>query len=223
MSTDAAVRRLLLVEDNTLLREALDSLFTESHRFEVAGQAGDGLAALEIYRSLQPDVVLMDLTLPGMSGPEAIRRIKSEDPAARILALTVHTSNEHIYSAFHAGADGYVPKDAGSAELFLAIESVSAGLVFISPKVAGKVVQGYLLGRRESGALPRLEELTEREREILVLVAEGKRNREIGDVLHISTKTVEKHRSNIIKKLGLGPKELAAAARKARLLLPELS
>ncbi|MFW5838107.1 MAG: response regulator [Desulfovibrionaceae bacterium] len=222
MSADK-VYRLLLVEDNTLLREALDSLLTENHRFDVAGQAGDGLAALEAYRELQPDVVLMDLTLPSMSGAEAIRRIKTEDPAARILALTVHTTDDHIYAAFHAGADGYVPKDAGSTELFLAIESVSEGQVFISPRVAGKVIRGYLLGRQESGALPRLEELTGREREVLVLVADGKRNRDIGEILHISTKTVEKHRSNIIKKLDLGPKELAAAARKARLFLSEFA
>ncbi|MDK2957197.1 MAG: hypothetical protein PWQ57_2693 [Desulfovibrionales bacterium] len=219
---DQRMYRLLLVEDNTLLREALDSLLTESNRFVVVGQTGNGQGALEQHRSLKPDVVLMDLTLPGMSGAEAIRRIKSEAPSARILALTVHTSNEHIYAAFNAGADGYVPKDAGSAELFLAIESVSEGLVFISPRVAGKVVRGYLLGRRESGALPQLEELTAREREIIALVADGMRNREIGETLHISTKTVEKHRSNIIKKLGLGPKELAAAAKKARLFLSDL-
>lgn len=212
--------RILLVEDNTLFREALRLLLKERDDLEVAGEAGDGAKAIDMHLKLKPDLVLMDLSLPDLSGAQAIHRIKIQDPQARVLVLTVHGTDDSVFSAFSAGADGYLVKDADSHEFFLAIESVLRGHMYVCPNVARLVVNGYLAARRQTGPLPLLSMLTPREKEILGLIARGKRNKEMSQVLSISTKTVEKHRSNILKKLNLdSPKSLPALARKAVVLL----
>lgn len=211
---------ILVAEDNTLFREALRLLLGEREHITVIGEAGDGLTAVELTKELKPDLVLMDLSLPEYSGVQAIRKIKNDDAKTKVLVLTVHGEDENLFSAFSAGADGYILKDASSHEFFLAIESVMNGLVYVCPNVARIVVNGFLAARQQSGPMPGLNSLTSREREILGHIAKGMKNKEIGAALEISTKTVEKHRSNILKKLKLNsPRELPALARQANLLI----
>ncbi|MBI5447087.1 MAG: response regulator transcription factor [Deltaproteobacteria bacterium] len=195
--------RILLGEDHTIVREGLRALLAaHPDDFEVVGEAEDGKEAVRLAQTLSPDLVLMDLTMPVMSGMEAIRQIKQYLPETKVLALTVHRTEEHVFAALQAGADGYVLKDANSTELVMAIRSVSRGRRYLSPAVSDRVIDGYLDGKKTSQTTV-FETLTQREREILKLVAEGRRNRDIADCFCISPKTVEKHRANLMRKLNL--------------------
>ena len=212
--------RILLVEDNTLFRQALLLMLAQLENIKVVGEVGKGVEAIEMHACLKPDLVLMDLSLPDLSGAQAIHRIKAQDPQTKVLVLTVHGTDENIFSAFSAGAEGYLVKDANSQEFFLAIESVLKGNMYVCPNVSRQVVNGYLAARRQTGPLPLLNMLTPREKEVLGLIARGKRNKEMSQLLELSTKTVEKHRSNIIKKLKLASaKSLPAFSRTAVVLL----
>jgi len=167
---------------------------------EVVGEAGDGLAALEQVRLLHPDVVLMDIAMPVMDGLEATRRLKEESPGTRVLILTQHDNREYIFSLLEAGAAGYVLKKAGGAELLTAIRGVYEEGAFLPPSIARLVVERYIQRPTEEEERPRL---TERETEVLRLLAEGKTNKEIADILCLSVKTVMVHRANIMEKLDL--------------------
>jgi DNA-binding NarL/FixJ family response regulator len=145
----------------------------------------------------------MDLSMPKMNGIEAIREIRRRVPETRILALTVHKAEEFILEVLQSGADGYIPKDASSSELMMAIKSILMGKRYLSPSVSNVVIEGYLESRRTSEFITPWGKLTKREREILKLIAEGYKNKDIADYLCISVKTVEKHRSNLMKKLDL--------------------
>jgi DNA-binding NarL/FixJ family response regulator len=145
----------------------------------------------------------MDLSMPRMTGMEAITEIKKRSPATKIVVLTVHKGEEYVLSALKAGADGYVLKDAGRDELVAAVKNVLAGKRYLSPDISEKVIGGYLEGRKSSKAQTPWDTLTQREREILKLIAEGYKNKEIAEHLFISLKTVEKHRSNLMRKLDL--------------------
>jgi DNA-binding NarL/FixJ family response regulator len=145
----------------------------------------------------------MDLSMPRMNGMDAIREIKKRCPETKILVLTVHKTEEYILATFKAGADGYALKDSTHTELVMAIKSVLTGKPYLSPGISEKVIEGYLEGRQTLKARTAYETLTHREREILKLIAEGYKNKEIADDLCISVKTVEKHRANIMEKLGL--------------------
>lgn len=195
--------RIVIAEDHTILREGLRALLGSDPQFEVVGEAEDGREAIRAVEQLEPDLVLMDLSMPRMHGMDAIREIKKGTPVTKILVLTVHKSEEYVLAAFQAGADGYVLKDATHAELVMAIKTVLSGRSYLSPAVSHMVIEGYLEGKKEMKRESSWDSLTAREREILKLVAEGNRNREIADFLCISAKTVEKHRSNLMKKLNL--------------------
>jgi DNA-binding NarL/FixJ family response regulator len=195
--------RIVIAEDYTILREGLKSLLSSSATFEIIGEAEDGREAIRCVEQLKPDLILMDLSMPRMNGLEAIREIKRRFSKTAILVLTVHKTEEYILATLKAGADGYVLKDATQAELMMAVKNVLSGKHYISPGISEKVIEGYLDGRKTLKTRTSWETLTQREREILKLIAEGYKNKEIADFLCISPKTVEKHRANLMEKLSL--------------------
>jgi len=194
--------RIVLVEDHTLLREGLRSLLAARPEFEVVGEAGDGLEAIAQVRRLKPDLVIMDLSMPKMNGVEALREIMRQHPGMKVIALTMHNSEEHVREALAAGAAGYVLKIVSHGELITAIGSVLAGKRYLSPELT-KVMLDAHPDRDRSRGITSWESLTGREREVLKLIAEGYKSREIGEHLGISLKTVEKHRANLMRKLDL--------------------
>jgi two-component system response regulator NreC len=196
-------KRIVIAEDQRIVREGLCSLLTSSDEFEIVGEAEDGLDAGRCVQRWKPDLILLDLSMPRMSGIAAIQEIKSQNPETKILALTVHDSEDYILAAFQAGADGYCLKDATHAELLTSIRSVLSGKTYLSPDVSKKVLQGYLDGKKALKSASSWDTLTHREREVLKLVGEGYKTKEIADILCISWKTVQKHRANIMDKLGI--------------------
>ena len=195
--------RIVLAEDHTILREGLRALLSANPDFEIIGEAQDGREAVRCVEKLEPDLLLMDLSMPRMSGMDAIREIKKRYPEIKIIALTVHKTEEYLLNTLQAGADGYVLKDATHDELVLAIQNVMGGKSYLSPGVSEKVIEGYLEGRESNRSMSPWERLSQREREVLKLIAEGYKNKEIAEDLCISLKTVEKHRANLMKKLDL--------------------
>lgn len=193
--------RVLVTEDHALLREGLRALLSTAPDLEIVGEAEDGREAVEQARKLLPDVILMDLSLPNTNGTEALRLIKHRFPAIKIIALTVHKTEDYVRATLEAGADGYVLKDDSHQDLLAAIKSTHQGNVFLSPGICGKVINGFLEQRRGNSSPHSWDKLTVREREITKLIAEGQKTREIAQYLSISTKTVEKHRCNLMKKL----------------------
>lgn len=196
-------QRILIVEDHTLLRAGLRALLTQDPDIEIVGEADNGRDAVQSIGTLTPHLVLMDLSMPGMNGIEAIRDIKRRYPETRVLVLTIHKTDEYIHESLRAGADGYILKDATHDELRVAIRSVLNGKTYLSPDISGKVINGYLGTGSSPGPSSAWDSLTHREREVLKLVAEGHPNKYIADYFCLSVKTVEKHRSNLMKKLDL--------------------
>jgi DNA-binding NarL/FixJ family response regulator len=196
-------KRIVIAEDHTILREGLKMLLSSNPELEVAGEAGDGLEAVRMVEMIKPDLILMDLSMPRMNGMGAIQEIKKQSPGTKILVLTVHRTEEYILATLKAGADGYVLKDATHSELMLAIECIFSGKSYLSPGISEKVIEGYLEGRKTVKTASSWDTLTQREREILKMIAEGYKNKDIADYLCISAKTVEKHRANLMKKLDL--------------------
>lgn len=195
--------RLLLVDDHAIVRAGLRILLETQPDFEIVGETESGQDAVGKTQTLQPDVVLMDISLPDIDGFEATRQIKRIRPQTAILALTMHESDEYFFEMLNAGASGYVPKKAAPTDLVAAIRVVHGGGVFLYPSLAKSLVKDYL-ARLETGAdRTDYDGLTEREREVLTLIADGLSNQAIADRLVISTKTVERHRSNIMTKLNL--------------------
>ena len=195
--------RIVLAEDHTILREGLRALLSANPNFEIIGEAQNGREAVRCVEKLEPDLLLMDLSMPRMSGMDAIREIKRRYPEVKIIALTVHKTEEYLLTTLKAGADGYVLKDATHEELVMAIKNVMRGKSYLSPGVSEKVIEGYLSGRESNRSASPWETLSQREREVLKLIAEGFKNKEIAEDLCISLKTVEKHRANLMKKLDL--------------------
>ena len=196
-------KRIVIAEDHAIVRAGLRLLVCSDEEYEVVGEAEDGHKAIDLAKILRPDLMLMDLTMPRMNGMEAIREIKRQCPQTRIIILTVHNSDEFILEGLRAGADGYVLKEASQAELKMAIKNILQGKSYICPGISEKVIEGYLKGKAELTSKTLMSSLTQREREVLKLIAEGYKNREVADLLCISIKTVEKHRENIMKKLDL--------------------
>jgi len=195
--------RIVIAEDHTILREGLRSLLSSHPEFEIVGEAEDGREAIQCVEKFKPDLILTDLSMPRMNGIEAVQEIKRQNPQTKVLVLTVHKTEEYILSALKAGADGYLLKDSTHVELVMAVKKVLSGKPYISPEVSEKVIEGYLEGRKRVRSKTSYETLTSREREILKLIAEGYKNKEIADDLCISVKTVEKHRANLMEKLNL--------------------
>jgi len=194
---------IVIAEDHTILREGLKSLLSSQPDFKIVGEAGDGLEAIRCVQNHSPDMILLDLSMPRMTGLDAIKEIKRVNSDTKIIVLTVHSTEEYILATLQAGADGYVLKDAHSTELLTAIRHVLDGHRYLSPSISGTIIDGLLQGKKVSAIRSAWETLTQREREILKLVAEGHKNKEIGDLLCISVKTVEKHRANLMEKLDL--------------------
>jgi DNA-binding NarL/FixJ family response regulator len=185
----------------------------------VVGEAADGFQAIQRAKELEPDLILLDISMPRVDGMAAIKEIKRVCPEAKILVLTVHKTEEHVLETLKSGASGYVLKDASHEEFLLAMKSVLQDKRYLSPDISARVVDGYLSGRKSVDSGSPWESLTARERQVLKLVAEGYKSREIGEFLHISEKTVAKHRSNIMAKLDLhSASELTAYAIKRGLV-----
>ena len=196
-------KRLVIAEDHKILREGLKALLRANDNLQIVGEAEDGLEAVRCVQKHKPDLILLDLSMPRMNGISAIKEIHSRFPETKILALTIHESEDYILETFRAGANGYCLKDSSHAELLNAIESVLAGKAYLSPGVSEKVLEGYLDEKRTLKEHSSWETVTPREREVLKLVGEGYKNKEIADFLCISAKTVEKHRSNLMRKLNV--------------------
>jgi two-component system, NarL family, response regulator LiaR len=186
--------RILIAEDQRIVREGLIALLEDESEIAIVGEASGGADAVELFARLQPDVVLMDLQMPGVDGPEATRRIREQSPNARILVLTTYATDEFIFKALRAGARGYLLKDASADELLDAIRAVHQGRTLLAPEVAERLVAGV------SASTP--EPLTARELEVLTLLGQGRSNGEIADTLTIAPRTVKVHVQNILGKLG---------------------
>ncbi len=195
--------RLLMVDDHEIVRAGLRMLLQTQPDIEIVGEVSNGRAAIAQARQLLPDIVLMDISLPDMDGFEATRQIKRALPNVAILALTMHESDEYFFKMLNAGASGYVPKKAAPTDLVAAIRTVHDGGVFLYPSLAKSLVRDYMGRAAESGERAALDGLTDREQEVLKLIADGSTNQEIADKLTISVKTVERHRANIMGKLNL--------------------
>jgi DNA-binding NarL/FixJ family response regulator len=194
---------IVIADDHTLFREGLRALLSAHEDLDVLGEAENGREALRAVAKHKPDLLLMDLSMPKMGGLEAIRELKGQEPGTKILVLTIHGTEEFVLEALHAGASGYILKDATHDELVLAIRSVLREKRYLSPDVSAKVIEGYIDGRKAVKSTSSWDSLTLREREILKLIAEGRRNKEIADILFLSAKTVAKHRANLMSKLDL--------------------
>ncbi len=195
--------RLLMVDDHQIVRAGLRMLLQAQPDMEIVGEVDTGRAAIAQAKELAPDVVLMDISLPDMDGFEATRQIKRALPNTAILALTMHESDEYFFRMLDAGASGYVPKKAAPTDLVSAIRVVRDGGVFLYPSVAKALVRDYMGRVAEGSERETFDGLTEREQEVLKLIADGLTNQEIADKLTISVKTVERHRANIMGKLNL--------------------
>lgn len=195
--------RIIITEDHTILRQGLKVLLSVDPDFKIVGEAEDGRESIRLAETLSPDLILMDLSMPKMTGIEAISEIKKRSTDTKIVVLTVHGGEEYVLSALEAGADGYVLKDANRDELTTAIRKVLEGKRYLSPDISGKVIEGYLEGKNALRKKTSWDTLTPREREILKLIAEGYKNREMAEALFISPKTVQKHRANLMEKLDL--------------------
>lgn len=198
----AARVRVLIAEDHGMMREGMRLLVGREPDMEVVGEATDGREALRLARELAPDVVLMDITMPGLDGLQATRSLRESCPRVKVLALTRHADYGFLTEMLRAGAKGYVLKQSPSADLIRAVRAVAAGLSYLDPAVTGKLVGGNAAGRPEGGAGPK-EDITEREEEVLRLIARGHSNKEIAARLSVSVKTVEAHKANAMRKLGL--------------------
>jgi two-component system response regulator NreC len=195
--------RIMIVENHTLLRAGLRMLLSQDDDLEVIGESDNGRDAIKMALKLVPHLILTDLNMPGMSGIEATRAIKLVLPDTKVLVLTAHKTDEYIHESLKAGADGYILKDASHNELSVAIHSILNGKTYLSPDISERVINGYLNPGNLGNVTSAWDTLTFREREVLKLVAEGHANKHIADYLGLSVKTVEKHRSNLMKKLDL--------------------
>jgi DNA-binding NarL/FixJ family response regulator len=196
-------KKIIIAEDHQLFREGLKAMLSAEPAFEIVGEAKDGLEAIHCVKQNQPDLLLLDLSMPKLSGFSVMKEIKKLSPEIKILALTIHESDQYVLEAFEAGAEGYCIKDASREELLAAINTVLEGNAYISPAIVDNVMEGYLEGRKKIKSKTTWDTITSREREVLKLLAEGYLNKEIGELLHISVKTVEKHRANIMNKLNM--------------------
>jgi DNA-binding NarL/FixJ family response regulator len=193
--------RIILAEDHTLVRTGMRALLENSKQVQVVGEANNGRQAVDLARQLQPDLVLMDIAMPELNGIEAARQIRLAQPAVRVLMLSMHDDQQYVFEALKSGANGYVLKGAAFQELLTAITTVMGGKNYISPTLSGRVMDDYV--RRAQGDQPdsELSKLSGREREVLQLIAEGKSSAEVAELLHISVRTVDTHRHNIMTKL----------------------
>lgn len=193
--------KLVLADNHTLVRAGFRSLVEELDGVEVIGESDNGRDVVQLATTLKPDLILMDIAMPEMNGLEATARIVHDCSGVRVLILSMHANEEYVYQALRSGAMGYLLKDSGIEELELAIRAIARGETYLSPVVSKYVVTDYV--RRLEADTDPLDQLTPRQREILQLIAEGKGTKDIADLLYISTKTVETHRSQLMDRLGI--------------------
>jgi two-component system response regulator NreC len=195
--------RVMICDDHTILREGIRLLLNSQPDIEVVAEAVDGREAVDKARSVKPDVILMDIAMPFLNGLEATRQIRRDNPNARVLVLTMYESDEYVAQMLEAGAAGYVLKKVAGSELVYALRAVYQGEAFLYPSITKRLVEDYLR-RVESGQeRDTFDGLTDREREVLQLIAEGHTNKEIADMLNLSVRTVQNHRAHIMEKLGM--------------------
>ena len=192
--------RVLLVDDHALVRAGMRSLLREIEGVEVVAEAADGAEALRLAAEQRPDVVLLDIAMKGMNGLDAAARLREQLPLAKVIVLSMHTSEEYVLLALRAGAAGYLIKDSATAELELALRAVVRGETYLSPAISRQVVDGYV---QRVGAAAAPDPLTPRQREVLKRIAEGRSTKEIAYELKLSVKTVETHRAQIMERLGI--------------------
>jgi DNA-binding NarL/FixJ family response regulator len=195
--------RILLADDHTLVRQGLRRILEEKPEWEVVAEAADGREAVLRTLELKPDVVIMDIAMPQLNGTEATRQITRKAPDVQILVLSMHMDESYVLQTLRAGARGYLLKDSVDADLIRAVTAVSEGKSFFSPSVAKMMLDDYIRHLEQQGVTDRFELLSEREREIFQLIAEGNSNKEIANLLSLSTSTVETHRARIMEKLDL--------------------
>ncbi|MEJ2671186.1 MAG: response regulator transcription factor [Deltaproteobacteria bacterium] len=197
--------RILLADDHVMFRRGVRKIIQGMDNVEVVGEAGDGLELLRLIKDLDPNLIIMDISMPNLRGLEATREIKSIDPQVKVLILTMHKDREYLYHALTAGAEGYLLKEDADSELISAIETLRKGGTFISSLLSTQMADIFVDKFRPGGEsrTVREEPLTTREREIIKLIAEGKSSKEIGDLLFISSRTVQHHRANVMRKLNL--------------------
>ena len=206
--------RLLIADDHAVVREGLRLILTAQRDFEVVGEAATGREAVELAQRLKPDVVLMDISMPELSGLDATLALATDDGPPRIIVLSMHASSEYVFEAFRAGARGYLVKESAGREVVEAIREVCRGRRYVSPRIAGGVIEDYVRARADAGAKSPLERLSARElhmhtdyspreRQVLQLVVEGRSSAEIGRLINLSPKTVETYRSRLMRKLGV--------------------
>ena len=193
--------RVLLVDDHTLVRAALRRLIDGLHNIEVVGEAGDGREAIDEVGRHQPNLVLMDISMPRLGGIEATRIIRRDYPGVQVVMLSMHMHEDYVIQSLRAGATGYLHKASPSRELELAIESAARGQLFLSPMVSKPVIEASL--NQSGNGASALEQLTPRQREILKLIAEGHSSKQIAQILDASVKTIDSHRANIMERLGV--------------------
>ena len=212
---------ILLADDHAIFRAGLRSLLDAQSDMQVIGEAGDGAQAVRLVRELQPDIVLLDLSMPGMDGLTALKRMHDEHLPSKALILTMHAENEYLFQVLESGGYGYVLKQAVDTDLFEAIRTVARGDVFLYPSATTLLLSRYLDERKSGGEDGQDGGLSEREREVLVLTAEGYSSQEIGDQLALSAKTVETYRTRVMRKLNLHHRsDLVQYALRAGLLRP---
>lgn len=204
--------RILLADDHALVRAGMRSLIESFPNVTVVAETGNGREALELVGTRGVNIVLMDIAMPGMNGLEATARIVKEHPQVRVVILSMHANEEYIHQALHAGATGYLLKDAAPAELELALRAVARGETYLSPAISRHVVDDYLAQSPARGNAP-AQRLTARQREILQLIAEGQSTKQIAALLGVSVKTVESHRADLMTRLGI--RDLAGLVRYA--------
>lgn len=195
--------RILLADDHAVIRRGLRLLLEQQPDFRVVAEAGDGREALQLAESVQPDVAVLDISMPNLNGIEAARQIRAKLPGTSIVILSVHSDESYVLRALKAGVRGYLLKESPESDFLRAIRSVTEGKAFFSPLVSRLLVEDYVRQMQSNGVEDSFELLSAREREILQLVAEGKTNKEVANLLHLSPYTVETHRSNILGKLNI--------------------
>ena len=196
--------RIMIADDHAVLRDGLRLLLSSYPQFEVIGEADDGMTAVATALQIKPDVLLLDIAMPNMRGIEAILELKRLEPEIKILVLSMHDREEYVLQAMKNGADGYILKKSAAAELVAALNHVISGEIYLSPSVSRHLVRNWLRDEESMAGVSRVDtELSERERTVLKLIAEGRSNKEVASLLHISAKTVETHRARIMSKLEL--------------------
>jgi two-component system response regulator NreC len=195
--------RIFIADDHAIVREGLKQLLNSQQDMEVAGEAQDGREALEKAKSLRPDVTILDIAMPGLSGLEAVRLIKEAVPHTQIVVLSMHEKEAYVHQAFASGALAYVLKASPSTDVLEAIRAAHRGEYFLSSKIKAEVIGRYLESRKEKPAVRGYDLLSEREQQVFRLMVEGNSTNQIADVLCVSPKTVEKHRGNVMNKLDI--------------------